>query len=83
MDFDIRQQELFPIQPSAAHCGVSASTFLRAIERGELKAVRVAGRVMIPRSEIERIKATGMGHGRKRRSDTGKNRPARAGRGGK
>jgi len=52
--------------------GVSRDTVTRAIKRGDLKVIYFAGRVMVPRSEVERVERFGLGNGRKRRSNAKK-----------
>lgn len=39
----------------ARRLGVSRDSIIRAIKRGELKSVRFGRRVLIPRSEIDRL----------------------------
>ena len=59
-------QTLFGFPVLAARWGVSTDMLKRAAARGELKTIRLAGRVMVPRSEVERVEAEGLGHGRKK-----------------
>jgi predicted site-specific integrase-resolvase len=47
-------RSLFSIVWAAGRLGVSAFTVRRLIQRGALKSVRIACRVMIPDVEIER-----------------------------
>jgi excisionase family DNA binding protein len=39
----------------AQRLGVSRDSVIRAIKRGEIKAVRFGRRVLIPRSELDRV----------------------------
>lgn len=43
------------IPEAAALLGVSPSTVRNGIRRGEIRPVRLVGRVLVPRAEIERI----------------------------
>jgi len=52
---------LIPINEAARRLGVCPLTIRNLSKRGQLRAVRVAGRVMIPVAEVERIVATGTG----------------------
>jgi hypothetical protein len=60
-------QQMFGISPVSLRWGVSSDTIRRQIKNGNLKALYIAGRLMIPRSEIERVEQVGLGSGRKRR----------------
>ena len=60
------EQQMFGISSVAERWGVSPDTIRRLIKRGELKAINVAGRRLIPRREVETVELTGVGTGRKR-----------------
>ena len=67
------QQEFWGIPALQIRWGnVSRDTVTRAIRRGDLKVVYFAGRVMVPRSEVERVERFGLGNGRRPRSDSKK-----------
>lgn len=51
-------------QETAPALGVHKDTLRRAWQRGELKAIRVGGRLLIPESEVQRIVREGLGKGR-------------------
>lgn len=44
--------------------GTSRDTWIRAANRGEVKTIPIAGRRLVPRAEVERIRLEGFG-GRK------------------
>ena len=46
--------------------GLSRFTLMRAARRGDLRVVSIAGRVFVPRAEVERAETFGIGDGRKR-----------------
>lgn len=46
---------VYSVRETAELLGVHANTIRRAIERGELRAVRLGDRVLIPRNEIWRL----------------------------
>jgi excisionase family DNA binding protein len=52
---------LTSISEASERLGVSTFTTRRLIKAGELRAVRVSKRVMIPESELERVIAHGCG----------------------
>jgi hypothetical protein len=57
---------LFGITELTERWGLSRFTLMRAATRGDLRTVTIAGRVFIPRSEVERAETFGVGDGRKR-----------------
>jgi excisionase family DNA binding protein len=59
--------QLVSIGETAATLGVSKDTIRRLITQGALRAVRVAGRVLVPLSEIDRACTQGVGGRAKRR----------------
>ena len=50
----------YPIEETAVLLGVSKHTIIRDVRLGKIKSSRYGKRVLIPRSEIERIAAEGM-----------------------
>ena len=58
--------ELLTIEEAAARRGCSASTIWRAIKSGELKPVRVLGRVTVETASVDRMQ-TPQGSGRWRK----------------
>lgn len=59
------EQAMFGIPRLIERWDVSRDTILRAMARGEIRSVYFAGRRLVPRSEVERIEATGFGLARK------------------
>jgi len=59
--------QLVSIGRTAESLGVSKDTVRRLVIKGDLRAVRVARRVMIPQSEIDRACTQGVGGSSKRR----------------
>jgi len=55
------ENRLESIAATSQRLGVSTFTTRRLIKAGELRAVRVGKRVLIPQSEIERVIAQGCG----------------------
>lgn len=55
------ENRLESIAATSQQLGVSTFTTRRLIKAGELRAVRVGKRVLIPQSEIERVIAQGCG----------------------
>ena len=55
------EKRLRSISDAAVTWGVSTFTVRRAIERGEVKAVRVLRRILIPQHEIDRVCTQGCG----------------------
>ena len=53
--------QLVSVSETAKSLGVSRDTVRRLIGRRELRAVRVARRVMVPQAEIERACLQGVG----------------------
>ncbi|WP_072389068.1 helix-turn-helix domain-containing protein [Hyphomicrobium sp. CS1BSMeth3] len=45
----------YPINDACYALGIKRSLAYELIKRGELKAIKIAGRTLIPRSEIERL----------------------------
>ena len=70
------QTTLQSVSAAAKQFGVSSFTVRRLIDAGELKAVNVGARVLIPTSEIERVIAHGAGRPRARRCGRGTKRKA-------
>lgn len=60
------QPELFSVASNANRWSVSQYTIRRLVKDGSLRAVYIAGRLMIPRTEIERAELTGVGLRKKR-----------------
>ena len=52
---------LKPVEEAARHLAVSTFTVRRLIKAGQIRAVRVGKRVLVPESEIQRIVAQGCG----------------------
>jgi hypothetical protein len=63
----MEEQLVFGMGTFGKMFAVSRDTVVRAADRGELKTIYIAGRRMIPRSEVERVKQFGLG-GRKNAS---------------
>jgi len=61
------QQEFFGFSGLTVRWDVSRDTLTRAAARGELRTIRLAGRILVPRSEVERVERFGLGNGRKPR----------------
>jgi len=53
-------QTLFGFSELSARWGVSTDTLKRLAARGHLKTVRLAGRVLVPDSEVKKIEAEGL-----------------------
>jgi excisionase family DNA binding protein len=53
--------QLVSVSETAKSLGVSRDTVRRLIDRKELRAVRVARRLMVPQTEIERACVHGVG----------------------
>jgi excisionase family DNA binding protein len=49
------QAKLIGIVDVAQLIGVSADSVRRLIKRGQIRSVRVLGRVMVPRAEVDRL----------------------------
>jgi len=62
---------LHSISEAAAVLGVSKFTVRRLIDAGEIKAVNVAARRMIPSSEVDRVMVHGTGRARQRKGEAG------------
>jgi hypothetical protein len=63
------ERRLYSLPDSSARLGnVSVFSLRRHIDSGDIKAVRVGGRVFIPVTELERIEQFGVGQPRSRRS---------------
>lgn len=65
------QRVTYSRRETAESIGVSVDSVIRAEKRGELRTVRVGGRVLVPAEELERIAKVGLAPSR---------RQARAGR---
>lgn len=50
----------FSVQEAAAALGLSASSIWKWISLGQLRAVRIGGRTVIPAAEIQRILQSGI-----------------------
>lgn len=59
-------QALFSFTELTKRWPLSRFTLMRAATRGDLRTVTIAGRVFVPRSEVERAESFGIGDGRKR-----------------
>ena len=55
------QERLESIEQAAERLSVSTVTVRRLIKNGDIRAVRVSKRVLIPTSELERVVAQGCG----------------------
>jgi excisionase family DNA binding protein len=62
---------LASISETAKTLGVSTFTIRRLIVAGDLKAVHVGARIMIPTTEVDRVIAYGVGRPRPRRRKSG------------
>jgi excisionase family DNA binding protein len=51
----VLQAKLIGIVDAAQLLGVSSDSIRRLIKRGDIRHVRVAGRVLVPRTEVDRI----------------------------
>lgn len=71
------QQQAFGLGTFGKMFGVSRDTCVRAADRGELKTIPIAGRRMIPRSEVERVKLEGFGGRKNARKNAPRARQAR------
>lgn len=52
----IDSDELFPPKEAIKLLHIGPATFWRWVKRGKLVALRLDGRVLIPKSEIERLR---------------------------
>ncbi len=57
----MQRTELISASQAAATLGVSVYTIRRLIDAGDLRAVRIRRRILIPRAEIERATVHGIG----------------------
>lgn len=57
---DVKEKQAFSKAEFAKQFSVSADSVNRAIQRGDLKVIRFGRRVLIPRSEVERVLETGV-----------------------
>lgn len=55
------QESLASVEETSRRLSVSTFTTRRLIKAGQLRAVRVGKRVLVPRSEIERVILEGCG----------------------
>jgi len=60
--------KLWAVSETAKEFGVSTFTIRRLIRSGQIRAVNVGARILIPASEIERVAAGGCGTRRTRRA---------------
>jgi hypothetical protein len=60
-----QEQTMFDFTALTKRWTVSRDTLNRAATRGELRTIYLAGRRMVPRSEVERIELVGFGRRRK------------------
>ena len=51
----MKERLALSVKEAAETLGVGKELIYRAINRGELRAVRLGGRVMVPRIELERL----------------------------
>ena len=59
-------QKLFPIRQAAEMLGVCPDTIRRLANKGKLRLVRVARRVLVPAQEIDRVADQGESGGSQR-----------------
>ncbi len=45
----------YPINDAAHQLGIGRSSLYELVKSGEVKAIKIAGRTLIPRSELERV----------------------------
>jgi hypothetical protein len=67
----MEQQALFGFGQLTKRWGVSRDTLVRAAKRADLRTVCLAGRRLVPRSEVERVELVGFGGGRKKAAPKG------------
>lgn len=72
MGSTVIEKRLYSLADSGARLGnISIYSLRRHIENGDIKAVHVGGRVMIPVAELERVEQFGVGQPRARRKAIG------------
>lgn len=72
MNSTVIEKRLYSLPDSSARLGnISVYSLRRYIEAGDIKAVRVGGRVFISVSELERVELYGTGTPRPRRNGKG------------
>jgi excisionase family DNA binding protein len=54
-------KKLFGLREGSEQLGVSRSTLRKLARSGQLQTVRILGKVLIPRSEINRLARQGVG----------------------
>ncbi len=64
----IAEPQMFGFAVLAVRWGVSKITLHRLAKSGDLRTVNIAGRRLVPRSEVERAEREGIGNGRKRKT---------------
>jgi hypothetical protein len=70
MSSEVIEKRLYSLPDSSVRLGnVSVYSLRRHIEAGNIRAVHVGGRVLIPVSELERVEQFGVGQPRTRRND--------------
>lgn len=55
MDVDANAPATMTVEDCARHLGISRSLAYEAVQRGELPAIRIGRRVLVPRDGIERM----------------------------
>jgi hypothetical protein len=63
------EQTMFDFNNLSKRWSVSKDTLRRAVENNNLRTVYLAGRRLVPLSEVERVDLVGFGPGRKRSSN--------------
>ncbi|MGD9667804.1 MAG: helix-turn-helix domain-containing protein [Hyphomicrobiaceae bacterium] len=51
----IPQQFAYRIQDACVALGIGRTSLYQLVKSGELKCIRIAGRTLVPRSELERL----------------------------
>ena len=62
---------LLSVADAARALGISTDTVRRLIDAGDLKAVHIGARLLVPRSEIDRAITHGVGVSRPRKAQAG------------
>jgi hypothetical protein len=67
-----QELQMFSYQALERRWGVSVYTVRRLVEKGELRSVGIAGRVLIPIEEVLRAERYGVGQRKNRKKAAGK-----------
>jgi len=51
----VMEKATLTVEEAATYLGISRSTCYEAIRRGDLKVVRLGGRILVPRSVVRRL----------------------------